>query len=326
MEFVSFLASLGVYFLVFAELMLVNKIWKVKEECRKKLARAEGVLAESGRGHTYRTGFLGVVSAKLDPIDHCNKKIKELLPKFEAEQQITLREKQEAAALVFFNSRVAAVFASQTIHAQKTVAIVGLFNYNCPAAVWAGLGAFLSKKEGLPSESQAVRAGIKKYLYFVVFDVFLGFRVWGTFLDALQGFIDQPSDQFMPLLGLTVPRNSNFFITFISLKFFICNGLEISRLFPLIIFHFKKKFLCKTKAEVPPGDLGYASRLPSDMLVITLVLCYSVAAPMIIPFGAVYFGLGWLITRNQVSEPCSSCLSPSTRAKGVCGRHTHHLS
>ncbi|XP_064965906.1 CSC1-like protein ERD4 [Musa acuminata AAA Group] len=98
----------------------VNKIWKVKEECRKKLARAEGVLAESGRGNTYRTGFLGVVSAKLDPIDHCNKKIKELLPKFEAEQQITLREKQEAAALVFFNSRVAAVFASQTIHAQKT--------------------------------------------------------------------------------------------------------------------------------------------------------------------------------------------------------------
>ncbi|CAL9767035.1 unnamed protein product [Musa acuminata subsp. burmannicoides] len=104
----------------------------------------------------------------------------------------------------------------------------------------------------------------------------------------------------MPLLGLSVPRNSNFFITFISLKFFICNGLEISRLCPLIIFRFKKKFLCKTKAEVPPGELGYASGIPSDMLVITLVLCYSVVAPMIIPFGAVYFGLGWLITRNQV--------------------------
>lgn len=255
------------------------------EECRKKLARAEAVLAESGRGHTYRTGFLGVVGAKLDTIDHCNKKIKELLPKFEAEQQITLREKQEAAALVFFNSRAAAASASQTIHAHKTgtwtvteaaeprqslwanlpkhcsrrrtrssvihgivfltvcffmipVAIVGLFNYNCPAAVWAGLGAFLpqvllvavfallsrflmflSKKEGLPSESQAVRAAIKKYFYFVVFDVFLGFTAWGTFLDALQGFIDQPSDQFMPLLGLSVPRNSNFFITFIALKF-----------------------------------------------------------------------------------------------------------
>ncbi|URD88923.1 hypothetical protein MUK42_20710 [Musa troglodytarum] len=345
----------------------VNKIWKVIEEYRKKLARAEGVLAESARRHTCRTGFLGVVGEKVDTIDPCNKKIKELLPKFEAEQQITLREKQEAAALVFFNSRAAAVSASQTIRAQKTgtwtvteaaeprqllwanlpqncsqrrtrssvihgivfltvcfftipVAIVGLLaNYNYPAAVWAGLGAFLpqvllvaffallsrflmflSKKEGLPFESQAVRAAIKRHFCFVVFDVFLGFTVWGTFLDALQGFIDQPSDQFMPLLGLSVPRNSNFFITFIALKFFICNGLEISRLFPLIIFHFKKKFIRKTEAEVPPGDLGYASRLPSDMLVITLVLCYSVAAPMIIPFGAVYFGLGWLITKNQV--------------------------
>ncbi|CAL9080234.1 unnamed protein product [Musa textilis] len=295
----------------------VNKIWKVIEEYRKKLARAEGVLAESARRHTCRTGFLGVVGEKVDTIDPCNKKIKELLPKFEAEQQITLREKQEAAALVFFNSRAAAVSASQTIRAQKTVAIVGLLaNYNYPAAVWAGLGAFLPQKEGLPFESQAVRAAIKRHFCFVVFDVFLGFTVWGTFLDALQGFIDQPSDQFMPLLGLSVPRNSNFFITFIALKFFICNGLEISRLFPLIIFHFKKKFIRKTEAEVPPGDLGYASRLPSDMLVITLVLCYSVAAPMIIPFGAVYFGLGWLITKNQVSEPCSSCF---TRAKGVCG-------
>lgn len=36
------------------------------------------------------------------------------------------------------------------------------------------------------------------------------------------------------------------------------------------------------------------------MLIITIVLCYSVIAPIIIPFGVVYFGLGWLVLRNQV--------------------------
>lgn len=89
-------------------------------------------------------------------------------------------------------------------------------------------------------------------------------------------------------------------------RFFVGYGLELSRLVPLIIFHLKKKYLCKTEAEVKeawfPGDIGYATRVPSDMLILTIVLCYSIIAPIIIPFGAVYFGLGWLILRNQVSK------------------------
>ena len=79
----------------------------------------------------------------------------------------------------------------------------------------------------------------------------------------------------------------------------------MSRIIPLIAYHIKRKFLCKTEAELKaawfPGDLGYATRVPGDMLVVTIVLSYSVIAPMIIPFGVMYFGLGWLILRNQVN-------------------------
>lgn len=87
-------------------------------------------------------------------------------------------------------------------------------------------------------------------------------------------------------------------------RFFVGYGLELSRIVPLIIFHLKRKYLCKTEAEVKeawsPGDLGYVSRVPGDLLIITIVLCYSVIAPIILPFGVLYFGLGWLILRNQV--------------------------
>lgn len=90
----------------------------------------------------------------------------------------------------------------------------------------------------------------------------------------------------------------------VALRFFVGYGLELSRIVPLIIFHLKKKYLCKTEAELKeawfPGDFGYATRIPGDMLVLTIVLCYSVIAPLIIPFGVVYFGLGWLVLRNQV--------------------------
>lgn len=73
---------------------------------------------------------------------------------------------------------------------------------------------------------------------------------------------------------------------------------------PLIIFKLKKKYLCKTEAEVTeawaPGDFCYATRVPADLLILTVTLCYSVIAPLIIPFGAIYFALGWLVMRNQV--------------------------
>lgn len=74
---------------------------------------------------------------------------------------------------------------------------------------------------------------------------------------------------------------------------------------PLIIYHLKRKYLCKTEAELKeawaPGDLGYGTRIPADMLILTIVLCYSVIAPVIIPFGVIYFALGWLVLRNQVT-------------------------
>lgn len=56
------------------------------------------------------------------------------------------------------------------------------------------------------------------------------------------------------------------------------------------------------KAAWAPGDLGYNTRVPNDMLIATVVLCYSVIAPLIIPFGVAYFALGWLIAKNQVSQ------------------------
>ena len=49
-----------------------------------------------------------------------------------------------------------------------------------------------------------------------------------------------------------------------------------------------------------PSDFGYATRVPNDMLIITVALCYSVIAPMILPFTILYFAVGWFVLRNQV--------------------------
>lgn len=163
---------------------------------------------------------------------------------------------------------------------------------------------FLSKLEGIPSESHAVRAASGKYFYFTVLNVFIGVTVGGTLFTTFKDIQKHPNVSYIAnLLATLLPGNATFFITFVALRFFVGYGLELSRIIPLIIYHLKRKYSCKTEAELKaawaPADLGYATRVPGDMLIITISLCYSVIAPIIIPFGVVYFGLGWLILRNQ---------------------------
>ncbi|XP_043700776.1 CSC1-like protein ERD4 isoform X2 [Telopea speciosissima] len=387
----------------------VNKIWEELEGYRKKLAHAEAIFADSKRTGTSegtrpasRVGFLGLAGKKVDTIDYCNEKIKELIPKLESEQKSTTREKQQAAAIVFFNSRLAAASAAQAVHAQMpdswtvteapeprqliwsnlpikyygrtirqcivyvVVALV-IFFFMIPITIISAfttldnlkrllpflksivdivqiktvLEAYLpqialilflaflpkflmmfSKAEGIPSQAHAERASSGKFFYFTVLNVFLGVTVGGTLFGTLKTIEKNPNDA-IPILGNGLPANAAFFVTFVALKFFIGYGLELFRLVPLIIFHLKRKYLCKTEAELKeawaPGDFGYATRIPNDMLIVTIVLCYSVIAPIILLFGVVYFGLGWLILRNQALK----VYVPSYESYGRMWPHMH---
>lgn len=87
-------------------------------------------------------------------------------------------------------------------------------------------------------------------------------------------------------------------------RFFVGYGLELSRLVPLIIYHLKRKFLIKTDKELEeawaPGPFTYETLVPSDMLILMISLAYSVIAPLILLFAILYFGIGWIVLRNQV--------------------------
>ncbi|KAE8656193.1 CSC1-like protein ERD4 [Hibiscus syriacus] len=365
----------------------VDKIWGELEGFKKKLLRAEAIYEESerkgqGTKPTHKTGFLGFCGKKVDSIEYYNEKIKELTQKLEAEQKLTLREKQQGSALVFFTSKLTAASAAQSLHAQMVdnwtvteapeprqliwsnltikfygrirrqyavyfVVFLTIIFYLIPITFISALTTlenlrkvlpflkpvvdvvalktvleaylpqlaliiflallpklllFLSKTEGIPSGSHVIRAASGKYFYFIVFNVFIGVTIGGTLFSALKTIEKKPNSIF-EILAKSLPGNATFFITFVALKFFVGYGLELSRIVPLIIYHVKRNYLCKTEAELKeawfPGDISYATRVPNDMLIVTIVLCYSVIAPVIIPFGVLYFALGWLVLRNQ---------------------------
>ncbi|XP_077220879.1 hyperosmolality-gated Ca2+ permeable channel 3.1-like [Tasmannia lanceolata] len=385
------------------------KIWKELEGYRKKLARAEAVFAKSktvskeeGTKPTKRIGFLGLIGKKVDTIDLCNEKIKELVPKLETEQKITIKEKQKRSALIFFNNKMAATSAAQTLHAQMIdtwiimeapeprqliwknltikfyqrqvrqyivygIVFMAIVFYMIPIALISAFTTlsnlrkllpflkpiadqpeiktileaylpqivlilflallptflmFLSKAEGIPSESDVMMAASGKYFYFTVFNVFLGVTISGTLFSSIKTIVKHPKT-IVSMLGSNLPANATFFITFVALKFFVGYGLELSRLIPLIVYHVKRKYLCKTEAEVKeawaPGNFCFATRVPNDMLIVTIVLCYSVITPMIIPFGVGYFGLGWLVMRNQALN----VYVPSYESNGRMWPHNH---
>ena len=274
------------------------------EGYKKKLARAEVVFSESkttskpeGRRPTNRTGFLGLIGKKVDTIDYCNEKINELLPKLEAEQMKTLREKQKNAALVFFSSKEAAASAAQTLHSQMVdtwtikeapeprqvlwsnlskkfyerqirqylvygVVFLTVVFFMIPIsfisaittldnlrrslpflkvivdrpAIKTVLQAYLpqlalilflallpkflmmlSKAEGIPSQSHAIRAASGKYFYFIVFNVFLGVTLSGTLFSSLKDIVNHPTG-IVKKLATSLPSNATFFLTYVALK------------------------------------------------------------------------------------------------------------
>uniref|UniRef100_A0A6N2M8G4 CSC1/OSCA1-like 7TM region domain-containing protein n=1 Tax=Salix viminalis TaxID=40686 RepID=A0A6N2M8G4_SALVM len=260
---------------------------------KEKLAHAEAVYDESrktgkskGLRPTTKIGTLGLV-------EHYNEKIKELIPKLEAEQK-TLGE---TTACAFASSQQGAAASAAQINSRycrSQDSAGSLPSSDCTHVFLHCCQVTLaSPRRGIPSVGHAVRATSGKYFYFTVLNVFIGVTLGGTLFTTFKSIEKEPNS-IVKLLASSLPGNASFFLTFVALN---------SRVVPLIIFHLKKKYLCKTEAELKqawfPGDLGYATRIPGDMLVITIALCYSVIAPLIIPFGVVYFGLGWLVLRNQ---------------------------
>ncbi|KAK2973054.1 hypothetical protein RJ640_005421 [Escallonia rubra] len=287
--------------MVVTENKQVNKIWVELEGYKKKLAHAEVVYAVSkktckpeGTRPINKTGLFGLSGQKVDTIEYCNEKIHELIPKLEAEQKATLRDKQQASALVFFTSRVTAAAAAQSLHApmvdtwtvmdapepgqiiwtnltksfyerqirQYVVYIIvlstivfsmipigfitafttlknlkNLLPFLEPIIDRDGIRTvleaylpqialkvfltvlrrfllFLSKAEGIPSESHAIRAASGKYFYFVVLNVFVGVTAGGTVFSTVK----TQNCSFLPLLGTNLPANATFFLTYVALQ------------------------------------------------------------------------------------------------------------
>lgn len=174
--------------------------------------------------------------------------------------------------------------------------------YGSIAAVPYGI-LWLSTVEGYPSEVEVWNSTLNKVYSFLVFNVFIGLTISGTLASFLQKIPQTPWQEILELLGTSVPNNATFFITYVALIFYVSYGLEISRLIPLITFKLRSRYFIteKEKREAwAPTSVAYYLKVPQDLLILTLGLCYAIIAPMILAFTAIYFSFALLIYRHQV--------------------------
>jgi hypothetical protein len=75
----------------------------------------------------------------------------------------------------------------------------------------------LSKAEGIPSVSHAVRAASGKYFYFTVLNVFIGVTVGGALYTTFKS-IEKDPNSVVDLLANALPSSATFFLTFVALK------------------------------------------------------------------------------------------------------------
>ncbi|PUZ64441.1 hypothetical protein GQ55_3G144500 [Panicum hallii var. hallii] len=163
---------------------------------------------------------------------------------------------------------------------------------------------FMSKFEGLISQSSLERRSASKYYIFLFFNVFLGSVITGSALEQLKTYLHKSANDIPRIVGVSIPMKATFFITYVMVDGWTGVAGEILRLKPLIFYHLKNFFLVKTEKDreeaMDPGSICFDSCEPRIQLYFLLGLVYAAVTPFILPFILVFFGLAYVVYRHQI--------------------------
>ncbi|KAK3134672.1 hypothetical protein QOZ80_5BG0409270 [Eleusine coracana subsp. coracana] len=163
---------------------------------------------------------------------------------------------------------------------------------------------FMSKFEGLISQSSLERRSASKYYIFLFFNVFLGSVITGSALEQLKAYIHMSANEIPRIIGVSIPMKATFFITYVMVDGWAGIAGEILRIKALVLFHLKNFFLVKTEKDreeaMDPGSICFDSSEPRIQLYFLLGLVYAAVTPFLLPFILVFFGFAYVVYRHQI--------------------------
>ncbi|ODN85669.1 membrane protein [Cryptococcus wingfieldii CBS 7118] len=163
---------------------------------------------------------------------------------------------------------------------------------------------YMSYVQGFKSRSATEYSLLRKYYLFLIISVLFIFLLTSTYWALVRDLVDTPMKIPEKLARALQGSNvRNFMVSYVMLQALGLMPLQLLTLGPLLSLGFARLFT-KTprdyaEANAPP-QLNYGWIYPQALLIFTITLVYSVMSPLILIFGAIYFGIAYLVFKYKL--------------------------
>ncbi|KAI0750936.1 hypothetical protein C8Q80DRAFT_1154688 [Daedaleopsis nitida] len=159
--------------------------------------------------------------------------------------------------------------------------------------------------QAFPARSWIEYSVMKKYFLFLLINVVFIFLVASTYWQLVRDLTSSPAKGLEKLAqALNAGNARHFFVSYVILQGFGLMPLQLLNLgiiIPRIIF---RMFITRTPRDYAelnaPPMINYGVVYPQAILVFVITLLYSVIQPLILVFGAVYFGVAYVVYKYKL--------------------------
>ncbi|KAG8943918.1 hypothetical protein FRC04_002406 [Tulasnella sp. 424] len=159
--------------------------------------------------------------------------------------------------------------------------------------------------EGQRARSWVEYSLLKKYFLFLLINVVFIFLLASTYWNLLRDLANSPAT-IPQKLAIALQRGSakHFFLNYVVLQAFGIMPLQLLNLGVVLPKMFYRMFLTRTPRDFAelnaPPMVNYGAVYPQAILVFVITLLYSVIQPLILVFGAIYFGVAYVVYKYKL--------------------------
>ncbi|KAK4686588.1 calcium permeable stress-gated cation channel, partial [Tremellales sp. Uapishka_1] len=163
---------------------------------------------------------------------------------------------------------------------------------------------WLSYEQGFKSRSATEYSLMKKYYLFLLISVLFIFLLTSSYWALVRDLADTPMKIPEKLANALQGSNAkNFMVSYVMLQGIGMMPFQLLCFGPLLSLGFTRIFTRTPRdfaeAYAPPM-LNYGWVYPQAMLIFTVTLVYSVVSPLILVFGAIYFGNAYIVYKYKL--------------------------
>ncbi|CDO68681.1 hypothetical protein BN946_scf184652.g8 [Trametes cinnabarina] len=199
------------------------------------------------------------------------------------------------AEMIESNERLAAIVQNSL----PSVAMITL-NATLPFILEA-----LTLIQALPARSWIEYSIMKKYFLFLLINVVFIFLVASTYWQLVRDLASSPAKGIEKLAdALAAGKARHFFVSYVILQGLGLMPLQLLNLGVIIPRLVYRLFITRTPRDFAelnaPPMINYGIVYPQAILIFVITLLYSVIQPLILVFGAVYFGVAYVVYKYKL--------------------------